>query len=271
MYCRSTSRFLWFFLFFFLWLLEATSFAEDLPFRKDYPDVKVVELEDLKAGFDNGTFVVVDVRSTLEYDVIRIKGAFHVDLSKSGFIQNLQALAMQYPGKKIAVYCNGGTCLKSYKSAMDAEEAGMNNVYAFDAGIPAWSSAYPAETLLLGKEVADPAKQLIPGSELKKVMLNFEEFKQKAAEADAVVIDARDPIQRTHKLPGFEKALPVPLDKLIRNVINKGNLKDKQLLIFDQVGKQVRWLMYYLVDQGYSNFYFLEGGATSVLKEQEYR
>lgn len=29
--------------------------------------------------------------------------------------------------------------------------------------------------------------------------------------------------------------------------------------------------MYYLVDQDYSNFYFLEGGAISVLKEQEYR
>ncbi|MCL7488117.1 MAG: rhodanese-like domain-containing protein [Desulfobulbaceae bacterium] len=233
--------------------------------------MKVVELEELKAGYDNGTFMIVDVRSTLEYEVIKIKGAYHVDLAKPGFIQKLQALAAQYPARKIAVYCNGVTCLKSYKSAMDAAEAGMDNVYAFDVGIPAWSAAYPSETLLLGKEVTDPQKQLISRSELEKVMLSFETFQQKAAENNAMVIDARDPIQRTHKLPGFEKALPIPLDKLIKNVINKGNLKDKQLMIFDQVGKQVQWLMYYLVDQGYSNFYFLEGGATSVLKEQEYR
>lgn len=252
-------------------LVSSVCVAEDLPFRKDYPDVNVVELEELKAGYDKGTFMIVDVRSNLEYDVVRVKGSYHVSLSKAGFVEGLQAIAMQGSDKKIAVYCNGGTCLKSYKAAMDASEAGMNNVYAFDAGIPAWANAYPSETLLLGKEVTDPQKQLIPQSELKKVTLNFEEFKQKGAEGNTVVIDARDPMQRTRKLPGFEKALPIPLDKLIRNVINKGNLKDNQLMIFDQVGKQVRWLMYYLVDQGYSNFYFLEGGVTSVLKEQEYR
>lgn len=252
-------------------LVSTICFATDLPFRKDYPDVKVVELEDLKAGYDNGTFVVVDVRSTLEFDVIKVKGSHHVNLSNAEFVQNLQTLSTQYPDKKIAVYCNGGTCLKSYKAATDAEEAGIENVYAFDAGIPAWTNAYPSETLLLGKEVTDPKKQLIPKSELNKVTLNFEDFKHKAAEGNAVAIDARDPMQRTQKLPGFEKALPIPLDKLIKNVINKGNLKDKQLMIFDQVGKQVRWLMYYLVDQGYTNFYFLEGGATGVLKEQKYR
>ena len=57
----------------------------------------------------------------------------------------------------------------------------------------------------------------------------------------------------------------------IKNIIDKGNMKDKSLFIFDQVGKQVNWLMYYLVDNGYSNFYFLDGGATAVLKSQDYR
>ncbi len=261
----------WLVLLVVLFLSGSFCNAEDLPFRKDYPDVKTVETEDLKAGYDAGAFIIVDVRSTLEFDVIHPKGAFHVSLGNADFVKNLKELAMQNPEKKIAVYCNGGTCLKSYKAATDATEAGMDNVYAFDAGIPAWANAYPSETLLLEKEVTDPEKQLIPKSELKKITLDFETFKQKAAEENAVAIDARDPMQRTQKLPGFEKALPIPLDKLIKNVINKGNLKDKQLLIFDQVGKQVRWLMYYLVDQGYTNYYFLEGGATAVLKEQNYR
>ena len=247
------------------------SYATELPYRKDYPDVQIVELEDLKVGYDNKTFMIVDVRSSLEYDVIRIKGAFHVKLSNANFISNLQALSAQYPDKKIAVYCNGGTCLKSYKAAGDALEAGMKNVYAFDAGVPAWANAYPSETLLIGKEVTNPKKQLIPKSELKKITLKFDEFRKKAAEPNAVVIDARDPLQRTKPLPGFERALPIPLDKLIKNVINRNNLKDKQLLIFDQVGKQVRWLMYYLVNADYTGYYFLEGGATAVLKEQEYR
>lgn len=258
--------------FFVIFSLTGSVYAEsDLPYRKDYQDVKVVELADLKAGYDAGTFIIVDVRSTLEYDVIRVKNAYHISISQADFVENLQSLRMQHPDKKIAVYCNGVTCVKCYRSARDAAEAGMNNVYAFDSGIPAWANAYPSETLLLGKELTDPNKQLISKSELKKVTLAYEIFKQKLAEPDTVAIDIRDPIQRTRKLPGFEKAMPIPLDKIIRNVITKGNLKNKQLLIFDQVGLQARWLMYYLVDQGYTNYFFLEGGATSVLKEQQYR
>ena len=153
-------------------LINSVCFAADFPFRKDYPDVKIVELEDLKVGYDNDTFLIVDVRSTLENDVIRIKKSYHIDLVKDAFVENLQTLVMQHPNKKIAVYCNGGTCLKSYKAAMDASEAGTPNVFAFDAGIPAWAKAYPSETLLLGKEVSDPQKQLIPKSELKKVTLD---------------------------------------------------------------------------------------------------
>jgi len=246
--------------------------AEDFPYRKDYPGVKIVELADLKAGYDNGSFIFVDVRSSIEFDTIHPKGAIHASLSNADFIANLQNIARQNPGKKIAVYCNGITCLKSYMAAQEGGDAGINDVYAFDAGIPAWTKAYPSETLLLGKEVVDPDKQIISKSDFMERALDFESFKNKFNEAvSPVAIDARDPIQRTQKLPGLENAMPIPLDKLIRNVINKGNMKDKQLFIFDQVGKQVNWLMYYLVEQGYTEYYFLEGGATAVLGDQNYR
>lgn len=47
----------------FIFLLVSTvCTAEDLPYRKDYPDVNVVELAELKAGYDNDTFMLVDVR-----------------------------------------------------------------------------------------------------------------------------------------------------------------------------------------------------------------
>ena len=232
----------------------------------------VIDLADLKAGYDSGNIILVDVRSTVEYDTIHAKNAVHISLSNQNFLDNLKALVEKNPGKKIAVYCNGITCLKSYHAAQQAKDAGLTNIYAFDAGIPAWAKAYPTDTLLIGKELTDPEKQLIPKSEFKKYCLDFATFKEKvAATPNAVVIDARDPMQRTHKLPGFENAMPIPLDKLIRNVVIKGNMKDKTLFVFDQVGKQVDWLQYYLVDQGYTNYYFLDGGATSVLKEQEYR
>jgi len=145
-------------------------------------------------------------------------------------------------------------------------EANIKNVYAFDAGIPAWANAYPRDTILIGKEIRDPGKQLIPKSEFAKTTIDFATFKKKATAENAVVIDARDPMQRVQKFTVFDKALPIPLDKLVKNIIDKERMKDKQLLIFDQVGKQVKWLMYYLEDKGYKKYYFLKGGATSVLK-----
>ena len=36
---------------------------------------------------------------------------------------------------------------------------------------------------------------------------------------------------------------------------------DKQLLIFDAVGKQVRWLQYHLEANGYNNYSFMEKGV----------
>jgi hypothetical protein len=61
-----------------------------------------------------------------------------------------------------------------------------------------------------------------------------------------------------------------PIDDFIKRVVKKGLLQDSTLLIFDQVGKQVRWLMYYLEASGYTNYYFLSGGAYAVLGIQAY-
>ena len=78
-------------------------------------------------------------------------------------------------------------------------------------------------------------------------------------------------MQRTQKLEGLKKVKKIPLEKFIPNFVEKKVHRDKSLLIFDQVGKQVRWLEYYLVANGYKNYKFLAGGATSVLQDQEYK
>ena len=52
------------------------------------------------------------------------------------------------------------------------------------------------------------------------------------------------------KLPDLASPRNIPLDVFIPNFVAKGEGKDKTILIYDQVGKQVRWLMYYLEDQG---------------------
>ena len=130
---------------------------------------------------------------------------------------------------------------------------------------------YPERTLLVGNLVVDPEQQIIPKSEFKKKCLPFEKFKEWAASKGGMTIDVRDNVQRTQKLAGLEKVKPIPMDRFIPNFVEKKVHQDKPLFIFDQVGKQVRWLEYYLAENGYQNYYFLSGGATSVLKEQKYK
>ena len=251
----------------------SSSWATQFPYRDEYPSVPVIELEELKKHYDNGDVVIVDVRSDIEYKVIHPRDAIHIDISNRNFLSQLKELANNNPDKKIVCYCNGVTCLKSYEAAKKANEAGLSNVYAFDAGIPAWARTYPKETLLLGKRINNPEKQLISEKKFQERCLDFASFQKKAKASDAVVIDARSTIQRTNDLPGLEgqKVLPMPCDKFINNIIKNDRMKDKTLLIYDQVGKQVEWLMYYLVDRGYTDYYFLSGGANAVLEEQEYR
>ncbi|HIJ22249.1 MAG: hypothetical protein HON68_07080 [Gammaproteobacteria bacterium] len=89
-----------------------------------------------------------------------------------------------------------------------------------------------------------------------------------------VVINIRDPAQRRNsdgtpnKLPDMpllsrDNRLKINID-ILKRKLNKQYYQDKQLLIFDATGEQVRWLQYTLERQGYRNYYFLKGGVYSV-------
>lgn len=245
--------------------------SEKYPHRIQFPGVATVESYDLKTGLDSGEYIVIDARSQLEFDVIHVDGAKHAAVSKKTFIPLLKTVAEQNPGKKIAFYCNGITCLKSYKATQKAMDAGIANVYAYDAGIPEWANMYPAQTQLLGKAITNPEKQLLSKAAFKERALAWSYFEAAAGGDNVMVIDLRDKYQKTAALPGLESARNIPLDVFIPNFVAKKSNQDKTLLIFDQVGKQVKWLQYYLEEYGYENYMFLDGGATSVLKKQEYR
>lgn len=244
--------------------------ASGFPGRDKFPGVPYIDSMELYKAYTSGSAIIVDVRSTIEYNVIHPVDSLHISVSKMDFVKKVKKLVAANPGKVIAFYCNGTTCLKSYIATQKAKKAGIENVVAYDGGIPEWVMMYPDKTLLLGKTVTDPEKQVIPKSEFKKKALSFETFKSAAEKDGGLVIDVRDAIQRSEDLPGLGKTLKIPLDKFIPNFIEKKKNQDKPLYIFDQVGKQVRWLEYYLVEHGYTNYKFLKGGATDVLKQQKY-
>ncbi len=47
----------------------------------------------------------------------------------------------------------------------------------------------------------------------------------------------------------------------------RGPIPRKNILVFDNVGKQTLWLQYYLTKYNRSNYYFLKGGARQWVKE----
>ena len=251
--------------------LAAVCVAEEFPYRAEYDDCRPIATDELARRLDAGDVVVVDVRSKIEYDVIHVDGAVHIPVAHGTFAKQVADLAAANPGSELAFYCNGVTCLKSYKATRKAMAAGIADVLAYDAGIPAWATAYPERTLLLGETVTYPESQIIAKATFKERCVDYEAFKTMAAGDNAIVVDVREPLQRGTTLENVGAARPIPLDVFIPNFVAKGEAKDKTVLIYDQVGKQVRWLMYYLENQGYENYWFLDGGVLAVNKEQSYR
>ena len=249
---------------FIVLLLVSTAFSADFPLREKYPDVKPITLEDLNANYDST--IIVDVRSKDEFDVIHVKKAEHVQVTKASFLADLEKVRGKNDSTNIAFYCNGHTCAKSYKAADKANGAGFKNIYCFDAGIFEWASTYPEQSALLGNSPVDPAK-LIGKADLNAKKIDWAEFAAKAAEKNALVVDIRDPFQRAkdssldqNKNVNLKGIRNIPLDRLTK-LLAKGEFKNKQLLIFDAVGKQVRWLQYYLEEGGYTDYAFLAKGV----------
>jgi rhodanese-related sulfurtransferase len=247
--------------------LAATAFASD-PFvlRPKYPDVKPIEMEVLASQYDQD--IIVDVRSAMEFDVVHVAKAINLPVTKNNFLAELEKVRAKDAATPVVFYCNGFTCAKSYKASQKAQDAGFKNVFCFDAGIFEWVSAYPEKGALLGKTPVDTSK-LISKQKLNERKIDFADFKAKAKEKNSVVVDLRDPFQRAkdatldqNKNVDLKGIRNIPMDRFA-GLVKKGEFKNKQLLIFDAVGKQVRWLQYHLEDAGYQDYYFLAKGVLS--------
>jgi rhodanese-related sulfurtransferase len=235
---------------------------EGFPGRKKYPDIPYITIDQLNSEFDE--VITVDARTPLEFETIHINSAVNIplNLKDDAFIKKVKTLRAANPGKKIVFYCNGRSCMKSYKAASRAiETAGISNIYSYDAGIFEWATAHPEKAALLNKTPVDP-KMLISKSELKKHMLAPLDFINKAGD-DVIILDVRDRHKREgfSIFSGFEEMVPMDNKKALSRYINQAKAENKKLFIYDEVGKQVRWVQYHLEEQGAGPYYFMKGGA----------
>ncbi len=237
--------------------LSCTVLADEgFPGRDKYPDTPYITLNDFYQGYKNNEYVVVDARSHFEYKIIQIKGAINLPVNDDSFFIQVNELA-QSTSKTLVFYCNGRRCMKSFKAAVKSK---LHNILVFDAGIFEWSKAYPEESILLGESPVNP-EQLISSSQLKEHFLPLKEFESLIK--NAVLIDVRDLKERRGN--GLfllaDKSAPLDDTRKLERYLNKAIAEDKTLLAYDQAGKQVRWLQYYIEKKGIKSYYFMAGGA----------
>ena len=247
-------------LYFSLANANAAPANNEYPGRDIYRNVSTISTADLYKKKNELT--IVDTRSDYEYETLSIKGAVNIPLSSLNFSEQIKQLHKK-EGKTLVFYCNGHSCMKSYKAVIKTKRlAKIKDSYAYDSGVFDWARSYPDHSVLLGKSPINPA-DLIPKNEFANHLLKPQAFAKKA-DNNCLVLDVRDPSQRHDKLfPGNQHS--VSLNKSEQGKLNKyisqSKKQNQSLCIYDAVGKQVRWLQYYLKAKNISNYYFMEGGA----------
>ncbi len=251
-------------------VFSSTAFAADgeFPGRAEYPEIPLYSKTDLLKDFNK--VVIVDARSSLEFETLRIKGALNIPVASrkfAGIVKGLRAKT----NKPIVFYCNGRSCFKSYKAAKLAIKAGVKNVFAYDAGVFEWAKTYPKYAALLGTSPMDPSK-IIPKSKLKARFLSPKKFTETARGTPGskrLIMDVRDMYQRAGVgyFTGIEKWVSLDDEKKLVKYLKKALKEKRTLYIYDEAGKQVRWLQYTLERHNIKDYYFMKKGAKGFYKE----
>lgn len=229
------------------------------PFRKNYPDVQIIETAALQAKFEQ--YSIVDVRSPFEFGIMHVKGAHNVPVSENQFADRIKALHKE-ANKPMAFYCNGHTCEKAYQAAIKARQmAGISQVVAYDGGIFDWAEANPKLTSLLDKAELDP-KSLISEDKFKAHVLAPKAFIDKArAQANAPVIDLRDTYQSDGISLFATRDIRTGFDMpRLKTILADARQKNQTVFFYDASGHQIKHLQYFVEDAGLKDYFFMDGG-----------
>lgn len=110
--------------------------------------VKLVEAAEVQALQGKGA-MLVDTRASAEFAEMTIKGAISVPYNPEksakavGFDPKDDKFDLGKLANKdahIVLFCNSGTCWKSYKGAVALAKAGYKNVYWYRNGMPDWKA-----------------------------------------------------------------------------------------------------------------------------------
>lgn len=132
-----------------LWIMAAggVSMAQETPTAAP-AGVKVVEAKEVGDLQKQGA-ILVDTRKASEFSEATIKGAISVPYDPEKSAKDAKFDSSQdkfdlgkFPDKnaKIVLFCNSGTCWKSYKAAVVMAKAGYKNLFWYRNGVPDWKA-----------------------------------------------------------------------------------------------------------------------------------
>ena len=236
----------------------------EFPLRPFYPYARTISTDKLLDIYFDA--ILIDVRNRFEFDVIHISKAHHIPLSDENFIDSISRYRASKSDTPIVFYCNDSACTSSFRAVLRVQNVGFVNVYAYDAGVFSLLDISPEKITLMATTPAQP-DLVIPEDYASRVLVDFEEFSQRASRLNSLIIDIRDNYTRMYT-PRLEKVHNIPMEAFLTAVTNRLWF-GKNLLIFDQNGTKVQWLQYFLQANGYSNYTFLQGGIDGLdLKTQ---
>ena len=224
--------------------------------RPFYPTVRTVSTERfLELYFDA---LVVDVRSQFEFDVIHISKAKHVSVAGDNFVEAISRYRARKSSTPIIFYSNDFASANAFRAALVAQQAGFQSVHVYDAGVFSLLDAASEKVTLLATTPAQP-DLVIPADYYNSVRVDFDEFSNRSAKRDAMLIDIRDIYNRIY-VPRLTGVKNIPVESFIKAVTNR-IWWEKTLLVFDQSGEDTKWLQYFLQANGYSDYLFLRDGV----------
>lgn len=100
--------------------------------RKPYHKLPAKELKQMLTQKQN--FLLLDVRTKMEYDTERIPTSVHIEAEEAP--KKIKSLASSF-SDKIVLYCHGGE--RSTETAAKLHQLGYRNIYYLAGGISKWN------------------------------------------------------------------------------------------------------------------------------------
>ena len=125
--------------------------------------------------------------------------------------------------------------------------------------------------MLLGKSPIDP-KHLISKAKFNERFLKplqFTEVARSTPSSKRLILDVRDMYQRAGVgfFIGIERWASMDDQKKIEKFLVKAREENRTLYIYDEAGKQVRWLQYTLEQHNITDYFFMKKGAKGFYKD----